>query len=188
MEYMGNKEYWEEKFHSRSDKPLNPESSLVENIIYLKKGSVLDVACGDGRNALYLLEQGFEVTGVDFSDKALERLKIFAERNNYFVNAIQADLSKSNSLENIGRFDNIVINHYRLDRDLLLNIHNNITEGGILFVSGFGYNEGINSRIRKEDMIQLGDFQGMDKFFELVKYEEHTDERGYFATYIFRKR
>ena len=188
MEYMGNKEYWNEKFHNRSDNPLNPESSLVENIIYFKKGTVLDIACGDGRNALFLLEHGFNVTGIDFSYKALERLKIFAERKNYLINTIQADLSKSDSLEDIGIFDNIVINHYRLDRLQLMNIHKNITEGGILFISGFALNECNNSRIRKEDMIHPSDLRGIDKFFELVKYKEHTDERGFFVTYIFKRR
>ena len=185
---MGNKEYWNEKFHNRSDNPLRPEASLVENLLCLKKGYVLDIACGDGRNTLFLLDQGFKVTGVDFSDKALERLKIFAERKNYLVDTIQADLSESNSLEGIGIFENIIINHYRLDRLQLMNIHKNITKDGILFISGFGLNECNNSRIREEDMIDSSDLQGMDKFFELIKYEERTDDRGFFVTYIFRKR
>lgn len=32
MKYMGNREYWDEKFEQRSDKPLEPESLLVDNI------------------------------------------------------------------------------------------------------------------------------------------------------------
>lgn len=32
MEYMGDKNYWDEKFLKRSDKPLITEKSLVENI------------------------------------------------------------------------------------------------------------------------------------------------------------
>lgn len=74
MEYMGNKEYWDDKFANRNDKPLSPEKSVVENIGYFKMGSVLDIACGDGRNALFFTENGFKVTGVDFSSKALARL------------------------------------------------------------------------------------------------------------------
>lgn len=74
MEYMGNREFWDDKFSGRSDEPLSPEKSLIENIAYFKKGSALDVACGDGRNTLFLLENGFEVTAIDFSSKALERL------------------------------------------------------------------------------------------------------------------
>lgn len=34
MDYMGDKEYWDNKFEQRSDKPLNPEKSLMENIKY----------------------------------------------------------------------------------------------------------------------------------------------------------
>lgn len=59
MEYMGDKVYWNEKFSVRGDKPLSPERVVVENIKYFKRGTVLDVACGDGRNALLLLEEGF---------------------------------------------------------------------------------------------------------------------------------
>lgn len=129
MEFIGNKEYWDNKFISRGDNLLDPEKSIVENIIYFKKDSVIDVACGDGRNTLFLLKNGFEVTGVDFSDKALERLRMFAEKNNYLVNTKQIDLSIPNSLKDIGVFDNILINHYRLNREQLKDIENQDDRG-----------------------------------------------------------
>lgn len=76
MEYMGNKNFWEQKFLSRPDSQLPPETILIEDVAFFKeKGSVLDLACGDGRNALFLAESGFEVTAVDFSEAALNRLK-----------------------------------------------------------------------------------------------------------------
>ena len=124
MEYMGNEKYWDDKFSSRGDNLLCPEKSIVQNLEYLKRGSVLDIACGDGRNSLYLLKNGFEVTGVDFSNKALERFKLFAKRNNYFVNTKQIDLNEPNSLKNIGMFNNIIINHYRLNKKQFLDIEN----------------------------------------------------------------
>ena len=74
MEYMGTKEFWDENFENRGEKLLDPENSLVENLAYFKKGSVLDVACGDGRNTIFLIINGFEVTGIDFSDKALDKI------------------------------------------------------------------------------------------------------------------
>ena len=188
MEYMGNKEYWDEKFENRSDKPLSPEKSLVENIGYFKKGSVLDIACGDGRNALFFLENSFKVTGVDFSNKALERLKMFAERNNYLVNTKQIDLSIPNSLKNIGIFDNILINHYRLSKEQLADMENHITDDGILFICGFGYKHKVDCKIRKEDLIQPTDLDNINKSFELIKHIENQDDRGFFVTYIFHKR
>ena len=187
MEYIGNKEYWDEKFENRSDKLLNPEKSLVDNIKYFKKGSVLDIACGDGRNSLFLVQNNFNVTSVDFSCKALNRLKKFAERNNCFVDTKQIDLSTTNSLKDIGIFDNILINHYRLRKEQLANIGNHIVDGGILFISGFRYKHRVDSKIRKEDLIQVTDFEDVNKLFELIKYIENKDDRGFFVTYIFRK-
>ncbi|WP_160686932.1 methyltransferase domain-containing protein [Clostridium sp. C2-6-12] len=187
MEYMGNKEYWEDKFASRSNNPLSPEKSLIENFTYLKKGSVLDLACGDGRNTLFLLEKHFQVTGVDFSSKALERLSEFAKRNNYIVNTEQIDLSIPNSLNHMGIFDNILVNHYRLNRNQLKDMENHIIDSGILFVCGFGNKHKVDLKIRKEDLIQPTDFEDIKKSFQLIEYIENQDDRGFFVTYIFQK-
>ncbi|WP_029451268.1 class I SAM-dependent methyltransferase [Clostridium algidicarnis] len=188
MEYIGNEEYWDEKFVNRSNEPLRPEKSLVENIGYFKRGHVLDIACGDGRNTLFLIKNSFKVTGVDFSNEALSRLEMFAKTNNYYVNIKQIDLSRSNSLYDIGIFDNILVNHYRLSKEQLADIENHIFDNGILFVSGFGDKHKVDSKIRKEDLIQQSDFEDINKSFELIKYIENQDDRGFFVTYIFRKK
>lgn len=188
MEYMGNEEYWNAKFLNRSDNPLGPEKFLVESIGHFKKGTVLDIACGDGRNTLFLLEKDFCVTGIDFSSKALERLNLFAKGKGYFVNTMQIDLSIANSLDDIGVFDNIIINHYRLNKKQLANIERHLTSDGIIFISGFGHKHKVTSKIKKEDLIQPNDFEDMSKSFELVKYYEIQDDRGFFVTYIFRIR
>lgn len=187
MEYMGNEKFWNEKFYNRKDSLLNPEKSVVENIRYFKKGSILDLACGDGRNSLFLIKNGFKVTGVDFSIKALERLKRFAERNNYLVDTELIDLSKLNSLNAIGMFDNILINHYRLRKEQLEAIVNHICDNGILFICGFGHKHKVDSKIKKDDLIYPSDFECLNKLFYLVSYIEDKDERGFFVTYIFRK-
>jgi len=187
MEYMGNEKYWNEKFTNRINKLLSPERSVVENIAAFKMGSVLDIACGDGRNAMFMIKNGFKVTGVDFSNKALERLKMFAETNNYFVNTKQIDLSIINSLKDIGMFDNILINHYRLNKDQLKDIKNHLTDDGILFICGFGNKHKVDSKIKKEDLIQSTDFENINKSFEMIKYIENEDDRGFVVTYIYRK-
>lgn len=188
MECIDNIAYWDEKFINRKGKLLSPEKSLVENVRHLKKGTVLDIACGDGRNYIFLIENGFKVTGVDFSSKALDRLHMFAKKSNYTANLKQIDLSNPNALEDIGLFDNIVINHYRLRKELLADIENHITDDGILFICGFGEKHKIDSKIRKEDLIQNTDFEDINKSFELRNYNENQDSRGLIVTYIFRKR
>lgn len=188
MEYMGNREYWDNKFSNRSDSLLGPEESLVRNISYLKKGTVLDLACGDGRNTLFLLKKNFKVTSVDFSNKALERLKNFAKLNGYSADTIQIDLSTQNPLRNIGIFDNVIINHYRLGKQQLNHIVEHVADKGILFVCGFGYKHITDSKIREEDLIKPSDFDGIRHLFELVDYIENEDKRGFFVTYIFRRK
>jgi len=88
----------------------------------------------------------------------------------------------------MGIFDNILVNHYRLSKQQLKDIQSHITEEGILFVSGFGYKHKADSKIRKEHLIQPTDFEDISKFFELIEYNENQDDRGFFVTYIFRKK
>ena len=57
------------------------------------KGRALDLACGEGRNAIWLAEQGWTVTAVDFSDVAIERARKLAERRGIDVEWLCADLT-----------------------------------------------------------------------------------------------
>lgn len=58
-----------------------PNRFLVGELEGLPPGRALDLACGEGRNGLWLAEQGWQVTGVDFSLVAVERARrIAAER------------------------------------------------------------------------------------------------------------
>lgn len=49
---------------------------LVEGLIV---GTALDVACGEGRNSLWLAQRGWEVTGIDFSPVAIEKAWLLAQ-------------------------------------------------------------------------------------------------------------
>lgn len=187
MDYIGDERYWDNNFGSRGDKPLSPERVLVESVKYFKNGTVLDIACGDGRNTLFLLEKGFKVKGIDFSTKALIRLKQFAERANLKVETELVDLSKEDAFKSIGIYDNILINHFRLEEKLLVQLRTHLSTGGILLVSGFGHNHKPDLKIRYEDLIQPSDFKALKEDFELIHYDECEDERGFFVTYIFRK-
>lgn len=188
MDYMGDERFWDEKFRSRSDKPLSPERVVVENVKHFKDGTVLDVACGDGRNTLFLLEKGYGVKGIDFSTQALIRLEKFAERCKYEVSTDLVDLSRADAFKNIGIYDNILINHFRLTDKLMGQLREHLSDGGIILVSGFGHKHKPDTRIRKEDLIQPSDFEGLGEEFELIHYEECEDETGFFVTYIYRKR
>jgi 2-polyprenyl-3-methyl-5-hydroxy-6-metoxy-1,4-benzoquinol methylase len=57
------------------------------------KGRALDLACGEGRNAIWLAEQGWTVTAVDFSEVAIERARKLAKRRGVDVEWLHEDLT-----------------------------------------------------------------------------------------------
>jgi SAM-dependent methyltransferase len=56
-------------------------------------GHALDLACGEGRNAIWLASLGWSVTAVDFSGVALERARSLAERAGVVVDWVLADVA-----------------------------------------------------------------------------------------------
>ena len=69
-----------------------PNRFLVAETAALAPGRALDLACGEGRNAVWLAEQGWQVTGVDFADVALEKARLLAEQRGVQAEWIRADL------------------------------------------------------------------------------------------------
>ena len=70
----GHKTSWNDRFKSQSNRPLQPEPFLIDHVSFLKPGSVLDIACGEGRNSVFLSQKGFNVSAIDFSEIALNRV------------------------------------------------------------------------------------------------------------------
>ena len=69
-----------------------PSRFLVAETTGLVPARALDLACGEGRNAVWLAEQGWTVTGVDFSDVALEKARRLADGGGVRVEWLLADL------------------------------------------------------------------------------------------------
>jgi SAM-dependent methyltransferase len=69
-----------------------PNRFLVAEVDGLEPGRALDLACGAGRNAVWLAEQRWTVTGVDFSDVALENARGLAAERGVEVDWVQADV------------------------------------------------------------------------------------------------
>ena len=97
----------------------------------MKPGRALDLACGAGRNALWLAEHGWSVTAVDGSPAAIERLRSRAASRGVNVNAQVADLEKSEYTIEPSRWDLIVISYY-LQRDLFEPAKRGVVPGGVL--------------------------------------------------------
>ena len=69
-----------------------PNRFLVAEAAALAPGRALDLACGEGRNAVWLAARGWRVTGVDFSEAGLEKARRLAETRGARARWIAADL------------------------------------------------------------------------------------------------
>jgi SAM-dependent methyltransferase len=69
-----------------------PNGFLVAEVADLAPGTALDLACGAGRNAVWLAQRGWRVTAVDFSGVALAMARDLAAKCRVSVEWIEADM------------------------------------------------------------------------------------------------
>ncbi len=58
-----------------------PNQFVAAELAELRPGRALDLACGEGRNALWLADRGWQVTAVDFSAVALDKGRLLQSRH-----------------------------------------------------------------------------------------------------------
>ena len=92
-----------------------PNQFLVAEVADLAPGRALDLACGEGRNAVWLAGRGWEVTGVDFSPVALDKARGLMAEAGVDVTWVEADLSTWEPPA--GGFDLVVSLYLHLPRD-----------------------------------------------------------------------
>ncbi len=104
-----------------------PSRLLVQLLTLLPKGRALDIACGEGRNAIFLAQNGYEVDAVDISNVAIDRVAEAAKIAGVKVNLIQADLE--NYEIPVETYD-LIINFNYLQRSLVPAIKMGLKKGG----------------------------------------------------------
>lgn len=89
---MWDEKYSEEEFVYGTE----PNGFLKETLssLRLSPGKCLMLADGEGRNGVYMAEQGFDVVSVDYSSAGMEKAKQLAKSRNVEVSAVVADLGE----------------------------------------------------------------------------------------------
>lgn len=126
---------WEERYRSRArvveDFYAEPTALLAQTAQTLPPGKALDLACGTGRNALWLAEHGWKVTAVDGATAAIELLRRGACLRGVTVDTRVADIEKHEYRIEKDYWDLIAICYY-LQRDLFEPAKRGVAPGGIL--------------------------------------------------------
>jgi SAM-dependent methyltransferase len=88
-----NREMWDARYAAAESLwSFEPNRFLVRETEGLAPGRALDLACGEGRNALWLAARGWQVTAVDFSPVALDRGRERADRDGLTVSWVEGDV------------------------------------------------------------------------------------------------
>lgn len=71
-----------------------PNAFLASSLPYIPRGTVLCLAEGQGRNAVFLAESGYAVTAVDWSEEGMAKARMLADRRGVSIATVVADLSE----------------------------------------------------------------------------------------------
>ena len=114
-----------------------PADWLVMNRAHLPaSGRALDVACGRGRNAVWLAQQGLSTTAIDREPSAVAALEARAQREGLPLAALALDLEADGVTLGDAVYDLVVVVHY-LHRPLFPAILAALRPGGILVYETF---------------------------------------------------
>jgi SAM-dependent methyltransferase len=100
-----------------------------------KRGRAADLACGSGREAVYLALSGCAVDAIDILPDALARARALARRADVRIRTIRKDLEREPVLP-VGRYDLVTVFRF-LHRPLLAAIGRSIAPGGFVVYETF---------------------------------------------------
>lgn len=84
---------WDRRYASTENLwSSRPNRFLVAEVEHLEPGRAIDLACGEGQNAIWLATRGWDVTGIDYSQVAIAKARSRAERESVTVRFACADL------------------------------------------------------------------------------------------------
>ena len=194
--YCEPKDYFPKKYNS------NPvHSEVLEAMESLSPGKALDLGCGQGRNALFLAQHGFEVTAVDQNELALEILQSIVEQEDLEMTVGLYDINSANLKQSYDLIvSTVVLMFLQADRipAIIRNMQDQTNPGGYNLIVCAMDTEDYPCQVPFSFTFKEGELADYYKDWELVKYNENPghlhrrDENGNrialrFATMLAKK-
>lgn len=184
------KQFYNDLYQKTDTDPFGDGNPLpiVEQIpTLLRIGTVIDIGCGMGRNSIYLAQQGFSVTAIDFSKKGIERLQQRAREKELQIHAIAQDVTTLSLETNV---DCAVISYVlhqipaRKAKGLIYDLKAHTTIGGIHAIAAFTKKGDFYKREKGRGSwyLEQGELKAVYANWDIISYEERktlsVDKRG----------
>ena len=161
---------WEQRYRAQEEtSESSPHALLVETVGSLRPGRALDLACGTGRNALWLARNGWNVTAVDGSPTALEILRNRA--TGLRIETRLADLADPGFSIEPASYDLIAMCYY-FERNLIEPCKRGLASGGVMVAIALLIEPGKGHSTFR---LQPGELRGCFADWEILHYREGTD-------------
>ncbi|AJE02651.1 class I SAM-dependent methyltransferase [Geobacter pickeringii] len=181
---------WDQRYLSEEcllgEKPSRFLAERIEELKRLCPGRrALDIACGEGRNSIFLARHGFAATGLDISPVAVEKARNWAGREGFACDFRLADLE---TYAFDGQFD-LIINFNFLLRELIPREVAALAPGGVLVFDTILEAPTAPVPHRKEFLLQRGELERLFAPFPgaILHCAEFPDDATPTAKLIFQK-
>jgi dihydroneopterin aldolase len=162
-----------------------PANFLLESSRFLQKGTILDVAAGRGRNALYLAGLGFSIDAIDRDEQALRELADYAKARGLTqlrVHPLELETepgltSALDSEQYNERYDGVLVFFY-LYRPLFPALIRALKPGGVLVYETFLIDNHYHYQHprRKEFCLEHNELLRLTQGLRVLHYEEGPHE------------
>lgn len=156
--------------------------SLIESLVAGRKA--IDIACGEGRNSIFLARRGFNVTGLDIAEQGLVKAKRWAAEEGVDVDFRQVDL------ENFGFTEtyDLIVNVNFLLRDLIPRMVAALNPSGVIMFESILDSPDLVGFHQKAFLLQRGELAGLFRRFpgRIMHAEECPDGPSPTARLIFQ--
>lgn len=131
---------WDERYSAEEYAyGTDPNDFLAEQANKIPQGKVLCLAEGEGRNAVYLAKQGYEVVAVDASSVGMQKAQRLASDNDVTITTVVSDLAHFQIEPNT--YDGVVSIFCHVPKDIRAKLHRDVIAGlkpgGILLLEAY---------------------------------------------------
>lgn len=171
--------HWDKRF-GKKDFALGkaPNPFLKRQIHLLPRGRALDMAAGEGRNAVFLARHGYEVDAVDISERGLKKAQKLAKAKGTKINTFLVDLDQY-QIEK-GQYD-LIANFYFLKRRLIPRIKKGLKKGGRVIFETYLLEHrtlGTGGPKQAKYFLKPNELLGLFKDFRILFYREGIFREG----------
>jgi len=147
-----------------------PAEWLVLNSELLSgPGKALDLAAGDGRNAVYAAARGYDVLALDISEVGLEKARKLADEKKVAIQTEVADLDSYRFEKDA--FDLILCFNF-LDRNLFPGMRQALRAGGLIYYETFNLDHLNHTSFKREWVLEYNELLKVFQDYRVLRYRE----------------